>query len=106
MVARVWRGLAHAAHADAYLAHLTGPVFAGLAALAGHRGGTVLRRDVAGGVEFVVTTYWDSREAITAFAGPDIDRAVVHDDARRVLASWDDTVRHYDVAHLDAPPGL
>ena len=104
MVARMWTGVAHAAHADAYLAHVSGPIFASLRALDGFVGGTVARRDVPAGVEFVVTTYWRSRDAIRAFAGDDIDVAVVHADARRALVAWDDAVRHYDVAF--ATPGL
>ena len=47
--------------------------------------------------ELVVISWWISEEAIRGFAGDDFERAVVADEARRVLTSFDDTVRHYEV---------
>jgi heme-degrading monooxygenase HmoA len=99
MIARLWRGqTATAANTDTYSRHLTGTVFPSLKDLAGHRGAWVLRRQVAGQTEFLAVTLWESRQAIEAFAGTDIDRAIIEPEARAVLAEFDDFARHYEVA--------
>ena len=51
----------------------------------------------AGRVEIVVVTHWASMEAIRAFAGPDVDIAVVEPDARAVLEDFDTRVRHIEL---------
>jgi heme-degrading monooxygenase HmoA len=72
-------------------------VFPGLKKLQGYQGGTLLRRDVPGGVEVVVLTHWDSLAAIRAFAGADIETAVVTDEAAAMFTDFDRRVRHYEV---------
>jgi hypothetical protein len=47
----------------------------------------------------VAVTLWDSLDSIRKFAGDAIDRAVVEPEARAVLSSFDDFVRHFEVAH-------
>jgi hypothetical protein len=99
MIVRMWRGQAKAANADAYEHFVTTRVFAELPAIAGHRGAYLLKRPVGDEVEFIAVTLWDSIAAIRAFAGEAIDRAVVEPDARAVLSSFDDFVRHFELAH-------
>ena len=99
MIARLWRGrAATAANADAYFQHVTGTVFPSLKDLAGHHGAWLLRRDVDSRTEFLAVTLWGSRQAIEAFAGADIDKAIVEPEARAMLAEFDDFARHYEVA--------
>ncbi len=99
MIARIWRGQATSANADAYFKHVTTTVFPALARIAGHHGAYLLRREVTGGVEFLAVTLLDSRAAIEAFAGSDIETAIVEPEARTVLSSFDTFARHYEVAH-------
>jgi heme-degrading monooxygenase HmoA len=100
VIARVWRGVAAPGEtADAYFAFLTGKVLPSLAGIAGHRGAQVVQRAAEGGTEFVVTTYWDSMEAVRAFAGERPERAVVEPDARAVLTDFDDAVSHFEVTY-------
>lgn len=99
MIARMWRGQATAANADAYERFVTTRVFAALPAITGHRGAYLLKRPVAGGVEFIAVTLWDSVDAIRKFAGDNIDRAVVEPEARALLSNFDDAVRHFDLAY-------
>jgi hypothetical protein len=54
-----------------------------------------------GGIEVVVSTRWDSLDAIRAFAGDDIARAVVHDEAAALFADYDRTVRHFEIVSED-----
>ncbi|MFI4988800.1 MAG: antibiotic biosynthesis monooxygenase family protein, partial [Alphaproteobacteria bacterium] len=69
MIVRIWRGTARGENAEAYFRHVTETVFPSLTALDGHRGAYLLRRETAGGSEFLALTLWDSLAAIKAFAG-------------------------------------
>ena len=106
MIARLWRGVAVAGNADAYHHHATTKVFPALLDIAGHRGAYLLKRTVGGRTEFLAVTFWDSLDAIRAFAGNDPETAVVEPEARAVLAEFDDFARHYEVAGegVSAPP--
>ena len=55
-----------------------------------------MRQDRAGQIEFVVMTRWASLEAIRAFAGEALERAVVEPGAVAALERFDETVRHYE----------
>jgi heme-degrading monooxygenase HmoA len=99
MITRLWRGHAETtAKADTYFRHFTGTGVPELNELDGHRGAWLLRREVDGRTEFLAVTLWESRQAIEAFAGADIDKAIVEPEARAVLAEFDDFARHYEVA--------
>jgi heme-degrading monooxygenase HmoA len=99
MIVRMWRGQATAANADAYERFVTTRVFAALPAIDGHRGAYLLKRSIGDGVEFIAVTLWESLDAIRKFAGEPIDRAVVEPEARAVLSTFDDFVRHFELAH-------
>ena len=98
MIARTWRGTATGANADAYARHFRDQVAPQLKMLTGNRGSYLLRREVGERTEFVALTFWESREAIRAFAGNDIERAHVEPQARAVLAEFDEFADHYEVA--------
>lgn len=97
MVGRVWSATATANGADAYRFHFEESVLPSLGAVDGYRGAYLLRREHTETTELQVMTLWDSIEAITAFAGSDIDKAVVEPEAQAVLKTYDREVRHYDV---------
>lgn len=101
MIVRIWRGRAAAENAAAYAAHVTTAVFPALTALPGYRGANLLQREVAGEVEFLAVTRWDSLDAIRAFTGDDIDVAVVEPAATAVLSEFDPFVSHYELAYSD-----
>lgn len=97
MIARHWRGLARREHAAAYHDHLHHDTFPALRRLAGFRGGSILRRDVSDGVEFLVVTEWDSLDAIRAFAGALEEVAVVPATVQTMMIDYDRRVRHYEI---------
>ena len=68
-----------------------------LRSIAGFRGMTVSRRDADQEVLHLVETRWDSLAAIRAFAGDELDRAVVPAAAQTLLSSFDDVVEHFHV---------
>ena len=97
MIGRVWRGWADADGAAAYEAHFREEVREALAAVPGCRGGYLLRRDDADGVEFVTLTLFDSLDAVRTFAGDGYELAVVAPAAQAALRDYERTVRHYTV---------
>jgi len=97
MIVRLWKGRARTQSADAYQRHVVTSVFPKLRELHGYLGGRVLRRDLGDRIEFLVMTEWRSLDAIRAFTGDAIDRAVVEPSARAVLTDFDEHVEHFEV---------
>jgi heme-degrading monooxygenase HmoA len=101
MVARVWTARATPERAARYQEHLVHDVLPALRQLEGYVGASLLVRADGDQVELVVLTRWTSMESIRAFAGPDLERAVVAPEAGALLTSWDQRVRHYRIAVSD-----
>ena len=97
MIIRAWRGLAAAGRQEAYPEHFRRNVLPDLKAIDGFLGVQLLRRPTSNGVEFLVLTRWTSMDAIRAFSGSEVGRAVVEPQAISALADYDRTVAHYDV---------
>jgi heme-degrading monooxygenase HmoA len=97
MIARHWRGLVKRDRATAYIEHLQSETLPQLVQLEGFQDAKVLRRDLPQGVEFLVVTIWESLDAIRAFAGDDVESAVVPPKARDMLIEYDRQARHYEV---------
>jgi len=97
MILRLWTGLARPALADAYVEHLRSETFPALTSMPGFVDASILRRNVPQGVEFVVVSRWASIDAVRAFAGADVDAAVVPQKVRDMMVDWDRVARHYEV---------
>ena len=102
LVARTWRGSTRAADADAYLEYLRQTGLRAYRETPGNRGVLVLRRAAGDRADFLLVTLWASREAIRAFAGDDIGRAVFYPEDSRWLVAYDEHVEHFDVVGRDA----
>jgi mannose-6-phosphate isomerase-like protein (cupin superfamily) len=104
MIARRWRGWADGpAAADAYVAHFAEAVRPKLEGTDGFVNATVERvGDDGERIEIVVVTRWTSLDAIRAFAGDAIETAVVEPEARSVLADYDRSVHHIELAEGEA----
>ena len=100
VVAREWRGRVAPARADEYHQYLRGGV-AKIRSIPGSLGVEVMRRNEAGAVEYVVISYWESREAIKAYAGQDIEKPHHLPKDRELLLELPTRVLHYDVTHAD-----
>jgi heme-degrading monooxygenase HmoA len=98
MMARIWRGAVRAQDANAYADYVQRTGIDGYKRTPGNRGAWLLWRVEDDRAEFVTVSYWESRAAIEAFAGKDIDTAVYYPDDERFLIERDLTVRHYEVA--------
>ena len=97
MIHRVWQALAHPARRDVYPEHFRQHVVPELRALPGFLGATLSSRDVDGVVELTVVTRWASMDAIRAFAGDQVARAVVAPEAVAALIDYERTVVHLTV---------
>ena len=101
MIARTWHGRVPSAKADDYYAYLLRTGLSDYAATPGNRGVTVLRRTEGTVTHFLLLTFWESLEAIQAFAGPEYERARYYPADDDFLLEREPLVTHYDVL----PPG-
>jgi heme-degrading monooxygenase HmoA len=96
MIARIWRGVVRLDDADVYADYIRATGFAEYAETPGNRGAWMLRRDTGDRTEFLTLSLWDSADAIRAFAGDDIEAAVLYPEDERYLVG-ESTVTHYQV---------
>ena len=98
MITRIWHGWTSPANADAYETLLRREIFTGIVGrrIEGFRGIDLVRRAHGNEVEFVTIMWFDSIEAVRAFAGPDHEVAVVPPAARALLARYDARSAHYE----------
>ncbi|HEY3178619.1 MAG TPA: antibiotic biosynthesis monooxygenase [Casimicrobiaceae bacterium] len=102
MISRHWKGIAKPEFADRYVRHLKDETFPQLASLAGFVRATILRREVAVGTEFQIVTLWNSLSSIEAFAGANVDNAVVPPEVQAMMADYDRSVVHYEIVDVFA----
>ncbi len=96
-VARVWHGRTPAAKADAYATYMLETDLRQMRALPGNLGIQVLRRNEGAFTDFVVISYWPSRDAVRQWAGENIELARYSDKDREFLVDLEPTVKHYDI---------
>jgi heme-degrading monooxygenase HmoA len=100
LTVRTWSARADAEGAGNYSRYFTGTLLPALRRLPGFEGAYLLRRDLDGDgmVELTAHTFWESPEAIRAFAGDDITAAIVEPQAQAMLRDFDRTATHRSVA--------
>jgi len=99
MMSRIWHGWTVPEKADAYESLLKGEIFSAIQSrqIAGYGGIHLFRRNLGDEVEFMTIMWFDSVEAIRAFAGEDYESAVVPPKARALLSRFDSRSQHYEV---------
>jgi heme-degrading monooxygenase HmoA len=99
MISRVWHGWTTPHNADAYESLLKSEIFIGIQGrrIDGYRGIHLFRRNVGSEVEFITVMWFESLEAVRAFAGEDYEVAVVPPKARALLSRFDERSQHYEV---------
>jgi heme-degrading monooxygenase HmoA len=99
MISRIWRGWTTPQNANTYENLLRGEIFPGILGrnIAGFRRIELYRAPAGEEVEFVTVMWFDSMDAIKAFAGADYEAAVVPPKARAVLKRFDARSQHYEV---------
>jgi heme-degrading monooxygenase HmoA len=101
MIARLWSARSSKAQSTQYLEHFWRSVVPSLRTFDGYISSSVLVRSHGDSVEILVTTVWQTLQAIDAFAGSDRETAVVATEAAALLTDYDRRVRHYEVAQMD-----
>ena len=99
MIGRIWHGYTTFENADIYENLLRNEIFNGIRDrnISGFQEIQLFRRDLNNEVEFITIMWFDSIEAIKAFAGDDYEVAVVPPKARAVLLRFDERSQHYEV---------
>ena len=95
MIARLWHGWTKPENADKYHSLLESRILPGIHRVAGYEGAWLMRRNVAGEVEFITLTFWRDWDSVREFSGPE-GHAVVPDEARKLLSRFDEESIHYD----------
>jgi heme-degrading monooxygenase HmoA len=99
VIGRIWHGYTTLENADVYENLLKDEIFMGIhdRNIPGFQEIQLFRRDLSHEVEFVTIMWFDSVEAIKAFAGDDYEIAVVPPKARAILSRFDERSQHYEI---------
>ncbi|HEV8692766.1 MAG TPA: antibiotic biosynthesis monooxygenase [Lysobacter sp.] len=97
MIARIWHGRTAIAKADAYAAFLDTRAMPDYRSVAGNLGAQVLRREEGDVAHFLTLSYWESEQAIRAFAGADLLKAKYYPEDADFLLELEPEVVHYEV---------
>ena len=99
MICRIWHGWTTSSNADAYERLFRAEILQRIAGrgIPGYRGIELLRRPSGHLMEFVTLMWFDTTEAVRAFAGNDYEMAVVPPEARALLEKFDNRSAHYEV---------
>jgi heme-degrading monooxygenase HmoA len=99
MIARVWHGVVPRDKAEAYARYLAESErgIDDYRKVPGNRGATLMRRDEGNRTHFLFISLWESREAITGYAGDDIDKAQYFAFDLECLIDPEPKVAHYEV---------
>jgi hypothetical protein len=100
LTVRIWSATATSAGAGDYSRYFAATLLPQLRSLPGFAGAYLLRRDLGqdSTVELTAHTFWESPEAIRAFAGDDVTLSIVEPEARAMLLDFDRTAAHRSVA--------
>jgi heme-degrading monooxygenase HmoA len=101
VIARVWHGRTLAGHADEYEQYVNKTGVTQQRRTPGNSGSMILRRQKGDEAEFLVVSFWESWDAVRAFAGERPEVAVYYPEDEKFLLEFEPEVRHYDVPFLD-----
>jgi hypothetical protein len=101
-ILRQWSARTTEAQLPKYLEHFSRNVLPELRRVNGFLGANVSVRHAGREADIFVETTWRSLDAIRAFAGSDLEAAVVAPEAAALLTDFDRRVRHFEVS-ISAP---
>jgi len=93
-------------NAPKYRQHFEKQILPKLCEIAGYVSADLISSAGSDEVEIIVTTRWQSMDAIRAFAGADVESAVVADEMKPLFIQWQRCVRHYELLVADLPHRL
>ena len=106
MIARTWRGWVRTEDRDVYVDYVEQTGMSEYRRTEGNRGAHMLTRDLGDGrTEIVTLSWWDSLDAVRAFAGDDPERARYYPEDDDYLLEREPRVTHYEVLADERVPG-
>jgi heme-degrading monooxygenase HmoA len=96
MITRIWHGAVPIAKSDEYLGLMRKVAIPDYRAVPGNKGAYALRRINGEVAHFLMLTFWESEEAIRAFAGPDISVAKYYEFDKDFLLEMEPQVTHFE----------
>jgi heme-degrading monooxygenase HmoA len=97
MITRIWQGTTPAAKSDEYLNLMRTVAIPDYRSTPGNKGAYALRRMEGDTAHFLMVTFWESEEAIRAFAGDDINVAKYYDFDKEFLIELEPCSTHYEM---------
>ena len=99
MIARLWHGVVPMEKAEGYARYLSDSErgVRDYQGTPGNGGAYLMRRTVGDRVHFLLISLWESRDAIRAYAGPDIEQARYFPYDLECLIDPETNVTHYEV---------
>ncbi len=106
MIVRMWHGRVPTDKAAAYRAFLNERAIPDYRSVAGNLGVYILERREGEVTHFITLTFWESLEAIRAFAGEDVEQAKYYPEDQDFLLEFEPRVVHYEVVGMEADPKM
>ncbi len=106
MIARTWHGRVPVSKAEAFYEYLHRTGLTDLRTTAGNRGVLTFQRTEGDVTHFLVTSLWESVDAIRRFAGDDYERARYYPEDDVFLLEREAFVIHQEVLFVDMQIGL
>jgi heme-degrading monooxygenase HmoA len=97
MITRIWHGATPATKSDEYLNLMRTVAIPDYCLTPGNKGAYVLRPIEGDTAHFLMVTFWESEEAIRAFAGDDISVAKYYDFDKDFLLEQEPRSTHYEM---------
>jgi heme-degrading monooxygenase HmoA len=101
MIMRTWRGAVRPEDRERYLRHQDETGVGEYRETPGNLGALVLQRERDGLVEVIAVSFWESMDAVRAFAGDDPGRARFYPGDDDLLARKDAHADHCEVVSVD-----
>ena len=97
MIARIWHGVVKKQRSDEYLKLMQTVAIPDYRSVPGNLAAYVLRKEDGDFAHFLTLTFWESLEAISAFAGDEASRAKYYDFDAEFLLELEPTATHYEL---------
>jgi heme-degrading monooxygenase HmoA len=96
MITRIWHGRTAAAQSDEYLDLMRRVAIPDYRSTPGNKGAYALRRIEGDTAHFLMITFWESEDAVRAFAGDNINIAKYYDFDKSFLLEMEPNSTHYE----------
>ncbi len=97
MIVRMWHGRVPSEKARAYREFLNARAIPDYQSTPGNLSVYILERPEGEVTHFITMTFWESLDAIRAFAGDDVEVAKYYPEDQDFLLAFEPTVVHYEV---------